>query len=71
MRGNVGAGVAEQIGAGEAADPRTVALGLMSKALDHLDSDGTIPPVIGAHLQSAIDALWVSVSNSPASINLH
>ena len=50
---------------------RSAALQLMSEALIRLDSDGKIPAVIGAHLQSAIDALWMSASEDQRSIHLH
>jgi hypothetical protein len=43
----------------------------MSNALAQLDSDASIPAVIGAHLQSAIDLLWVSASGSHGSTQLH
>jgi hypothetical protein len=52
-------------------DPRSVALLLMSQALVHLDSDNRIPALIGAYLQSAIDALWTNGSDDPRSIHLH
>ena len=37
-------------------DARVVALNHMQMALQHLDSDETIPAIVGAHLQLAIDA---------------
>lgn len=46
-----------------AADPRKIALGCMLSALDHLDSDEGISPVIGSQLQLAIDRL---VSSMPS-----
>jgi hypothetical protein len=52
-------------------DARTAALAHMSKALAHLDSDASIPSIIGAHLQGAIDALWKSSSKDPTSLNMH
>lgn len=52
-------------------DARSAALLLMSEALSRLDSDDTIPAVIGAHLQTAIDALWISASGDQRSIQLH
>lgn len=55
----------------EAGDARSTALLLMSEALARLDSDSKIPAVIGAYLQSAIDALWVSASGDEHSIHLH
>jgi hypothetical protein len=71
MLGNFGADGADGVGAAKAGNARSIALVLMSKALGHLDSDRDIPPIVGAHLQSAIDALWTSVSQDPHSINLH
>lgn len=50
---------------------RTAALTLMSEALVCLDSDDRIPAVIGAHLQSAIDALQAGPSRDGHSVNLH
>lgn len=52
-------------------DALSMALTLMSSALEHLDSDSNIPSIIGAHLQSAIDALWISSSIDRSSIHLH
>jgi len=54
----------------EVVDARSAALSLMSDALAHLDSDSNIPASIGAHLQSAIDALWISVSRGQHSNRL-
>jgi hypothetical protein len=51
-------------------DARAAALQLMSEALARLDSDNDIPAIIGAHLQSAIDALWMSLGDQ-RSIQLH
>lgn len=62
------AGIRTAAGEGDA---RSAALLLMSEALSRLDSDDNIPAVIGAHLQSAIDALWVSSSADQHSIHLH
>ena len=42
-------------------DARGFALAHMTKALHHLDSDATIPPIIGAHLQMAVDALRTNI----------
>lgn len=42
------------------ADPRKQALDCMLKALDYLDSDPDISPVVGAQLQLAIDRLTSS-----------
>ena len=50
---------------------RSAALLLMSEALRQIDSDGDIPAVIGAHLQTAIDGLWMSASEDQCSIHLH
>jgi hypothetical protein len=55
----------------DAGDARSAALVLMSEALAFLDSDSSIPAVIGAHLQTALDALWASASEGQASIHLH
>jgi hypothetical protein len=55
----------------EEGDSRSTALRLMTEALARLDSDGNIPAIIGAHLQTAIDALWTSVSAAPHSTHLH
>jgi hypothetical protein len=52
-------------------DARSAALTLMSEALTRLDSDQNIPAVIGAHLQSAIDALWTCAFRDHHSIQLH
>lgn len=57
--------------AAEVADVRTAALLLMSEALACLDSDSKIPAIIGAHLQTAIDALWASASAGSHSNHLH
>lgn len=71
MLGNFGADGARGACGAQAEDARSAALHLMSEALAHLDSDNKIPAVIGAHLQSAIDALWTSASADPHSIHLH
>ena len=42
---------------GRHSDAGQAALASMTQAMTHLDSDLTIPPVIGAHLQLAIDSL--------------
>lgn len=57
-------------GGSEALDARSAALHLMSEALAHLDRDRNIPAIIGAHLQTAIDALWVSGSREQHSNQL-
>jgi hypothetical protein len=49
--------------AADTGEARSMALSLMSQALDYLDSDSNIPSIIGAHLQSAIDMLWSSSSS--------
>lgn len=71
MAGNVEAndgGVVDNAGQ---ADARSTALHLMTEALTCLDGDSHIPAYIGAHLQSAIDALWTSASPNRSSIQLH
>ncbi len=70
MYGKFGPGTAAA-GAAESIDGRSTALDLMSRALAHLDSDGTIPLSIGAQLQLAIDALWPSGSPAGSSSQLH
>jgi hypothetical protein len=57
--------------AAEAGDARSAALILMLEALARLDGDGKIPAMIGAQLQTAIDALWTSGSGGAQSIQLH
>ena len=47
-------------------DTRQLALACMEEALQHLDSDATIPPIIGAHLQMAVDALRTNIDAGPA-----
>lgn len=71
MLGNIGADSLDAGAVDGAADARSMALALMSKALGHLDSDSNIPPFIGAHLQSAIDELWASASDNHSSVHLH
>jgi hypothetical protein len=71
MLGNYSAEGAFASVAEETGDARTMALTLMSRALGHLDSDSNIPLIIGAHLQSAIDALWISSSTDRSSLHLH
>lgn len=66
-----GAEAAAGAHAAESVDCRSKALELMSKALAHLDRDRTIPPAIGAQLQTAIDALWTSASSTSPSSHLH
>lgn len=48
-----------------AVDMRGLALACMSKALEYLDSDPSISPVIGSQLQLAIDKLWASMPSEP------
>lgn len=71
MHGKFGAEGARVSAAADAGDARSAALILMSEALARLDSDSNIPAVIGAYLQSAIDALWTSASSDQHSIHLH
>jgi hypothetical protein len=71
MQGKVGAGSAQAAAATDMTDARSMALNLMSRALGHLDSDSNIPPIIGAQLQTAIDALWTSVATDRPSTDLH
>lgn len=52
-------------------DARSAALNLMAEALARLDSDSRIPAAIGAHLQTAIDALWASAAQDQHSTNVH
>lgn len=55
---NVGTGRLRPTSTGEcSADARRLALNCMLSALDHLDSDAGISPVIGSQLQLAIDRL--------------
>lgn len=71
MLGNFGTNSAIVNPSAEDGDARSAALLLMSEALAKLDSDRNIPAVIGAHLQTAIDALWTNGSADPHSNNLH
>lgn len=71
MLGNYSAEGALADAAEGTGDARAMALALMSRALGHLDSDTNIPLIIGTHLQSAIDALWISSSTDRSSIHLH
>lgn len=71
MLGRFSAADAGQSGLADGSDARSAALRLMSNALAQLDSDASIPAVIGAHLQSAIDLLWASASGSHGSTQLH
>ena len=71
MLEDLGANSAGASAATEEDDPRSIALRLMTEALSRLDSDGNIPAMIGAHLQTAIDALWSSGSAAPQSTYVH
>jgi hypothetical protein len=71
MLGEFGAGAAGVAASADTSDARTAALHLMSEALARLDGDSSIPAVIGAQLQSAIDALWTSGSSGHHSNHLH
>lgn len=71
MARNIGADEVEPAAGHGPQDARSAALSLMSRALAHLDSDSQIPSIIGAHLQSAIDVLWISSPADPASHHLH
>ena len=44
---------------------RLLALDCMSKALEYLDSDPGISPIVGSQLQLAIDRLSAPVSRCP------
>lgn len=46
-------------------DPRQLALSRMIEALALLDSDASISGIVGARLQSAIDALYVECGIEP------
>jgi hypothetical protein len=70
MIGEIGVEGTGVDGAADAADARSAALMLMSEALSHLDSDSNIPAIIGAHLQTAIDALWTSAASGQHSSQL-
>lgn len=71
MLGTHDAACAAADAADPSADARATALALMYRALEHLDSDAKIPSIIGAQLQSAIDALWRSSAIDRSSIHLH
>ena len=43
-------------------DARRIALDCMLKALEHLDRDANIPPIVGSQLQLAIDRLKPTIS---------
>jgi hypothetical protein len=49
---------------------RSAALACMTKALIHLDGDMSIPPLVAAQLQLAIDRLWNSENDAPALIDI-
>ena len=55
----------------EPGDARSIALALMSRALGHLDSDGNIPSIIGAQLQTAIDTLRMDAPCELSADHLH
>lgn len=71
MLGSIGAHGGGDRAAAESDDARSAALQLMSEALARLDGDSSIPAIIAAHLQSAIDALWTSGADGPPSSQLH
>lgn len=50
-------------------DAREAALACMLQAIAHLDSDATIPPIIGAHLQLAIDTLRMTIGEYEARVD--
>ena len=70
MLGNFGAEGSAGVSAGTG-DARAAALRLMTEALARLDSDSKVPAMIGAHLQSAIDALWAVSSPDERSTRFH
>lgn len=43
---------------------KKAAVACMLQALAYLDSDSTIPPIVGAHLQLAIDTLTATVDHA-------
>lgn len=53
-----------------AADARSMALASMSKAMEYLDNDPGISPIIGSHLQLAIDRLWASMAGGQGPVEL-
>lgn len=55
---------------GDAVDAREAALACMRQALAHLDSDATIPPIIGAQLQLAVDTLRMMIDGHQTIIEL-
>ena len=63
--------VREDAGAVESVDARLTALALMGQALAQIDSDSSIPAIVGARLQTAIDALERCCPNYQPPINLH
>jgi len=52
-----------------AADARKTALDCMLSALEHLDGDASISPIIGSQLQLAIDRLISSMPDDPQAIH--
>ena len=71
MLGKFGAEVTRVSSAEAEGDARSAALLLMSEALARLDGDSKIPAIIGAHLQTAIDALWTEACGDQHSIQVH
>lgn len=55
---------------GHYSDVREAALSCMVQALSLLDSDATIPPIIGAQLQLAIDTLRLAVDGQQTVVEL-
>jgi hypothetical protein len=69
MNGKLGTGCGQVVS--DVADAQSGALKLMSAALGHLDRDSEIPPIVGAQLQMAIDALWANFATGELSTDLH
>jgi hypothetical protein len=61
----------EGIVAVDSGDARLTALALMGQALVHIDGDDTIPAIVGAHLQTAIDSLARHCPTPWTRANLH
>ena len=55
----------------EPAGARLAALTLMGQALAQIDSDDTIPAIVAAHLQTAIDSLARYYPATRTRANLH
>jgi hypothetical protein len=51
-------------------DARVAALACMCQALAFLDSDDTIPPIIGAQLQLAVDTLRMTIDGHHTVVEL-